>query len=112
MQQEIICRFCKANISSDFFFCPNCGKKLKDKPLSTSTPKQILVYLASAFLPPIGLWWAVKYLRQSDPLSKKIAVFIIIITVIATAVTFKIFIDTMNTVNQTVSKQLQMYQNF
>lgn len=112
MDQIMKCPACNTEINSGFYFCPNCGKKIKDKLLSTSIAKQIIYFLVSALLPPIGLWWAVKYLRQTDKVSKKIGIAIIIITIIATAVTLKLAIDTMNTVNDSVSKQLNMYQNF
>ena|SRR3989338_1487474 len=112
MDQILKCPICKADINSGFYFCPNCGKKIKDKPLSTTIAKQIIYFLVSAMLPPVGLWWAVKYLRQTDAVSKKIGIAIIVITVIATAVTLKLAIDTMNTVNDSVSKQLNIYQNF
>lgn len=112
MEQNIICPNCKKSVSSEIFFCPNCGKKLKEKPLSVTIPRQIFVFMASALLAPFGLWWANKYLRQNDKISKRIGITIIIITIIATAIILKISIDTMDVVNRDVTKQLQQYQNF
>ena len=85
--EENICCYCRAPIAEADFFCPNCGKKLKDKPLSTSVAKQILAYLVSALLPPFGLIWAVKYIRQKDETkrSRNIGIAIVIITVISLA---------------------------
>jgi len=85
--EEKICRYCHAPVVEMDFFCPNCGKKLKDKPLSTSVSKQILVYLVSALFPPFGLVWTVKYIRQenSTKKSRNIGIAIIVITVISLA---------------------------
>lgn len=83
--EQNICRYCRAQIVDVDYFCPNCGKKLKDKPLSTSVSKQALVYIVSAFLPPFGLIWAVKYIRQEDSAkkSRNVGISIIVITVIS-----------------------------
>ena len=83
--EENICRYCHAPISEGDYFCPNCGKKLKDKPISTSVSKQALVYIVSALLPPFGLVWAVGYIRQKDNTkkSRNIVITIVVITAIS-----------------------------
>jgi len=80
---QLTCRFCHEAISDDDYFCPHCGKKLKDKPVSTSIGKQIVVYLISLLLPPFGLPWAIRYLRQQDQKSKTIGYVVIALTVIS-----------------------------
>lgn len=72
-------------MSATSYFCSNCGKKLHEKPLSASVLKQAGMYLVSVLLPPFGLWWAVKYLRQGDSTGKKIGIAIIALTVISLA---------------------------
>ena len=79
------CPSCRATITETEFFCPQCGKKLKDAPLGTSPGKQLLYYVLSILLPPIGLWWAIKYLRQNDPAAKRIAAVIIALTILSLA---------------------------
>ncbi len=85
--EKTICRYCHIPIVESDYFCPNCGKKLKNKPISTSVAKQALVYIVSALLPPFGLVWAVKYFWQKDETkkSRNIGIVIIIITVISLA---------------------------
>lgn len=85
--EQNICRYCHAPIVESEYFCPNCGKKLKDKPVSTSVAKQIFVYLVSALLPPFGLVWVWQYIRQKDDTkkSRNIGIAIIVITVISLA---------------------------
>ncbi len=97
--EENICRYCRAPIVEEDYFCPNCGKKLKDKPLSTSVSKQVLVYIVSALLPPFGLVWAVKYIRQEDSTAKSrnIGIAIIVITAISLALNLWLAVGFYNT---------------
>ncbi|HUX35898.1 MAG TPA: zinc ribbon domain-containing protein [Candidatus Paceibacterota bacterium] len=63
---DLKCPSCGNAISPDFYFCPNCGKKLKEPPPSTSFSAQFTVYFVSLFIPPFGLWYAYKYLRYKN----------------------------------------------
>jgi hypothetical protein len=82
----IFCPSCNAQIAPPANFCSNCGKKLRTAPLATSVFRQILVYLISFFLAPIGLWYAWKYLRQPDRKSKIIGAVAIALTLVAVAI--------------------------
>ena len=79
------CPSCQSLVTETEFFCPNCGKKLREAPLSTTVSKQIMYYVLSILLPPIGIWWAVKYLRQGGEIAKKIGIAIIILTALSLA---------------------------
>ena len=78
-----ICPFCHLPTTQDEYFCHNCGKKLREKELSTTIGKQIYIYAVSILLPPAGLWWGVKYLRQGDSKSQKIGVAAIVLTMLS-----------------------------
>lgn len=80
---QLVCPSCHTPITEEEYFCPNCGKKLKDKPVSTGVAKQMLVYLVSFFLPPFGLPWAFRYLKQPDQKSKIIGYITIGLTIIS-----------------------------
>lgn len=97
------CPSCGAVVHEDDFFCPQCGAKLKEKPPSITILTQILVYLLSVFLPPLGLWPAYKYLKQPDQKSKNIGIIAIVLTVIGTALTIWLSIGVLNSINQTLS---------
>jgi hypothetical protein len=56
-------------------------------PPATSVSKQIIVYLISLFLAPLGLWYAWKYLKQDDRKSKIIGAVVIALTILSLAVT-------------------------
>ena len=85
---QIICPSCHTPVSVNENFCPQCGKKLKEPPLSTSVGRQIFIYLISFFLAPFGLGYAFKYLKQPDPQAKKIGLVVILLTILAVGVMF------------------------
>ena len=99
-QLETICPYCKSMVLPDAYFCPNCGKQLKDKPLSATLLKQIIIYSVSFFLPPFGLWYAFKYLKAGDSKSKKIGIVAIILTIISIALTIWLTYGIINSVMQ------------
>jgi len=90
------CPVCQFKIQSDWFFCPNCAKELKEKVSVISIPKQILIYFVSFFLSPLGLGWGLKYVRFKDKKIKTIGIFSIVLTVLSIILmisAFKNFID-------------------
>lgn len=96
----IKCKECGREISDEALACPNCGKPQRNKPPSVSLSRQIIVYLVSLFLPPFGLWYAWKYLKQKDGKSKKIGIAAIILTVISIIFTIWFIEGFVNLINQ------------
>jgi hypothetical protein len=111
MEPQATCTYCKGNISSTDYFCPNCGKKLKEKPLSTSLLRQVLIYSLSFFLPPLGIWPAIKYLRQQDQKSKNVGLVALILTVVSIVITIYISIDLLNSYTKYLGDQVKIYQD-
>jgi len=105
------CPSCKTETSSNSYFCPNCGKKLQNKPLSTSIRKQIIVYLISLLLPPLGFFYGYRYLKQKNNQATGIGIFAIILTTISLFYSIWFFINFITSFNQTLNQQLQMYKN-
>jgi len=99
----IKCKECGHEISDEALACPNCGKPQKDKPLSISLSRQVVVYSVSLFLPPLGLWYAWKYLKQKDGKSKKIGITSLILTIISTIFTVWFTGRIVNSINQTLN---------
>src|SRR3989344_8303151 len=96
MKESTVCTICKQAIQVNWNFCPNCGNTLRVRPLSTSLGKQLLIYTISFFLPPFGLGYAFKYLKQNDRKTRIIGMVSIILTilsVVAIIITFKMFMD-------------------
>lgn len=78
-----ICSVCKQPIQISWNFCPNCGNTLRVRPLSTSIGKQLVIYAVSFFLPPFGLGYAIKYIRQEDTKTKVVGIISIVLTILS-----------------------------
>ncbi len=103
---KTFCPYCFHTLTGNDYFCPFCGKQIKEKPIDLSVMKQISVYLVSALLPPAGLWPAVKYLQSKDPKAKKIGVIAIILTVLSVLLSIYLLSGLVNTVNTQISNQM------
>jgi hypothetical protein len=71
------CPVCHQPILPQYYFCPNCGTKLNQAPLSTTTLDQIKLYAFSIVLPMICFlfvtkWSGTKYIKSQDPKTKQI----------------------------------------
>ncbi len=95
--QPTQCKYCGFSVSETNYFCPNCGKKLKEPPQSTSIAKQIWVYAISILLPPLGLWPGIKYLRGNSILEKRIGLIAITLTIVSTIITIWLTFSLLNT---------------
>ena len=99
MDQQI-CPACHLSLSESFYFCPNCGKKIKEPPVSTTVGKQVGIYAMSILLPPLGLWPGIKYLLQKDQKAKTIGIIAIVLTIFSTIITSWIAINFFNQLNK------------
>jgi hypothetical protein len=79
---------------------------LKTKASSTSIGAQIKVYAVSALLPPFGLVYVWRYYKQSDRVSQRIAAIALILTILMTAASVWITVDTLNAVNRMLNAAL------
>jgi uncharacterized membrane protein YqaE (UPF0057 family) len=102
------CRFCGFPVSENFYFCPGCGKKLIEPPITLL--KTLGVYAISIFLPPFGLVPAVKYLLQNNPKSKKVGIVAIILTIISTIIAVWLTMGLINQMNQSIMQQANLDQ--
>jgi len=107
-----VCSVCHQPILPQYYFCPNCGAKANEAPLSTTFKTQIGIYAFSIILPMICFlfvtrWPGVKYFKSPDPKAKnigKIAWGLLIISTIlviwfAYIYTQKIIQSTVNSIN-------------
>jgi hypothetical protein len=99
----IKCKECEHEISDEALTCPNCGKPQKDKPLAVSISRQAIVYFVSLFLPPFGLWYIWKYLKQKDQKSKKIGYVALVLTIISVIVTIWFTFGLVNSISQSLN---------
>ena len=110
MEEIGLCPKCHQPVEPTAYFCPNCGKKLRSPPLSTSLSSLIVIFFKTILLPPFGLIWGIKYLLQSDKKSKIIGCLVLIITIVEIIWLIQSTINIMNLVNQQVSQQLNFQQ--
>ena len=89
----LLCPQCHQPILASEYFCPNCGKRLSEPPLSTSVGAQAWLYAFSIVLPMICFlavtkWQGIKYAKSLDPKARQIGYAAIAILTISTIVTF------------------------
>jgi len=102
------CPFCRVQIDAIDYYCPNCGKKVREKPLSTGIGRQVIVYAVSLLLPPFGLVWVPRYWKISGS-GKKIALAIIVLTVISLVVSIWIAVDFVHAFDTALQKEMGSY---
>jgi hypothetical protein len=108
MDQQL-CRFCNSPVSSNFFFCPTCGKKLHEPPITIA--KQISVYAISILFPPLGLWPGIRYVMQKDEKTRTVGIIAIILTIVSTIITIWLFMNTLSSITSGIGMPLNQYQN-
>lgn len=73
-----ICPHCHQPVLPEYYFCPNCGEKLEDVPLSTSIWAQIKLYSFTFIWMPLTAylvytkWKGYKYFKSEDPKAQRI----------------------------------------
>lgn len=87
------CPQCHLPVPPAAYFCPNCGKALREKPPSVSIGTQIWIYFLSIILPSLaylamGYWPGIRYARSSDPKARQIGIIAIVLLAASTVLTF------------------------
>lgn len=108
---QIVCPFCSSLIDSTAFFCPICGKNVKQKPFSTGILAQVGLYLVSVLLPPLFIGWTIKYLKSTDAKTKQIGIISLVLTIVSLVAAVWFSISFTKTLTQQVNQQLNQYQN-
>lgn len=88
-----ICPVCHLPVQSEAYFCPNCGAKLREKPLSVSVATQAWIYALSIVMPMIAFlalhyWPGIKYVRSDDARAKQIGLIAIALIALSTIITY------------------------
>ena len=63
-------------------------------------------------LPPLGIIWAIPYLRVDNQKSKIIGCVAIILTILSLVIAVKMTVDLVNGVNKALNSQLQNFGGF
>ncbi len=106
------CPFCNASIDAAAFFCPNCGKKIREKPVSIALGPQLGVYALSLLLPPLNLPWTIRYLKSSDPKAKIVGWVSLALMIISVVFAIWLSIGLTKSIQSQVEQKLKMYQGY
>lgn len=109
MPDPSLCPHCHQSITSDDYFCPKCGHKLRTTPPSTSLTGFLVLFIKTLLLPPFGFYWGYRYLRQSDKKSHYIGIFVILLTAVETIYLIYSTIIIVETFNQQLLHQQELY---
>jgi hypothetical protein len=87
------CGTCHQPILPQYYFCPNCGTKVHEPPLLTTTTAQLGIYFLSIILPSlcflfIGKWKGIQYLKSNDKKARTIGIIACGLLFISTIFTF------------------------
>lgn len=101
-----ICPHCNSPVTTTDYFCPNCGKPIRRKPQNLSINRQIIVYLISFLLPPLGLWPAFRYLKDDNPKAHTIGYIAIVLTILSVIISIWSTYAIIGGINQAINSQL------
>jgi len=87
-EAQILCPSCRMALPGTANFCSQCGRSLRAIAPPTTLSRQIALYLASFFLGPLAIGFAIKYFKQSDEKAKKIGIVMILIIAVSIGLTF------------------------
>jgi uncharacterized membrane protein YqaE (UPF0057 family) len=108
LREQPLCPFCHFPFTQSYYFCPNCGKKLNEPPITTF--KEIGVYLLSIFLPPLGLWPGIRYLFSKNQRTRRAGIIAIILTILSSIITIWLTMAFMNQITQSLTGQMNLNQ--
>lgn len=88
-----VCPVCHQPVLPNYYFCPNCGAKVHDPPLSTTPLTQLGLYAFSIVLPIIcylliSKWKGIVYLRSKDERAREVGVIACCLLALSTFATF------------------------
>jgi hypothetical protein len=105
------CRQCQNPITENVYFCPNCGKKIKEPPFKLKWGNVFGILFASILLPPLGIFPGLRYLRYKELSAKILGLSAIILTLLFTFIMFYVFIGFFNNMNKTYNTIYNMGGN-
>jgi membrane protease YdiL (CAAX protease family) len=106
-----LCPFCSSPVQITDFFCPTCGKNIREKPPSTTIGTQIKLYLVSILLPPLFIGWTIKYLKAKESKARQMGIISLGLIIIVLVIGFLFSLSLMKTLSQQVNQQINQYQD-
>jgi hypothetical protein len=103
------CPACHQGVLSTYYFCPNCGTKLQNAPLPTSSGAQLKLYAFSIILPlicfiTISKWRGIQYLRSKDEQTRSIGFIACFLLLASTLILIWLtYVWTQNAIQQSIT---------
>lgn len=107
---NLVCKFCSLPVSDLDYYCANCGKMIKEKPVSMSFWAILWLFVLSIFLPPFGLGQTIKYIKSSNINSRILGIISLVVTILAIIITTKLAMNYFDNVTKEMNRQLQDFQ--
>jgi RsiW-degrading membrane proteinase PrsW (M82 family) len=79
---SVYCPYCNKEVAHTDIFCPHCGETLPEHYAPFSFTKKFQMYFLTIALAPMGLIWFFKYRKDDDKTKRKVAVTILVLTII------------------------------
>jgi hypothetical protein len=109
---KIPCPNCRNPIDGMVFYCPICGKKIKEPPVGTGFWSLLGLFAISILLPPLNIPLSFKYIRAVDPKAKMSGWVSIGLMVVSLIIVTILTINTINEVNRQVEVEMAKYLGF
>lgn len=109
IEVPIFCKYCHLPVTVDDYFCPHCGKKLKEKPAAMELWPLVWLFVLSSLLPPLGIGLTIRYIRSEDERARSVGWISLFVTIVALIVSILIAKSVMDSVNQQINTQMQNY---
>lgn len=106
-REPLACLRCHQPVNEADYFCHNCGQNLKPALPPTDISKLMTLFIKSALLPPMGIIWGLRYLRQNDKKSKISGLAAIVITLLVLVMAIRFTINISNTISARMNDQMQ-----
>lgn len=103
----LVCKYCSLPVTPEDYFCPNCGKKLKEKPASLGVWSIIWLFVLSILLPPLGIGLTIRYIKSEDERARTLGWISLVVTVVALIVTVLVAKSAMDSLTQQINSQME-----
>jgi len=108
MDTTLTCPTCHGTIDETDLFCRTCGKNLHAKPPSMELWPLVGLFVGSFLLPPFGIFWGLKYIRDEDQNRKAVGFVAWAITIFSIVLAVVQTVRLMNVISNSVSNQIQL----
>jgi hypothetical protein len=109
---KIPCPNCKNPVDKLVFYCPICGKKIREKPVGTGFWPILGLVALSMLLPPLNLPLSIKYIRAAEPKAKQMGWISLVLMAVSLTIMIWWSVRWAQEVNRQVELEMSKYLGF